>query len=31
MEELKRAVSGFAAIGGEGEERYPGVWSLVEW
>ena len=31
MEELKLAVSGFAAIGGEGEERYPGVWSLVEW
>jgi DNA-binding SARP family transcriptional activator len=31
MAELKRAVSGFAAIGGEGEERYPGIWSLVEW
>ena len=31
MEELKRAVSAFAAIGGEGDELYPGVWSLAEW
>jgi DNA-binding SARP family transcriptional activator len=31
MEELKRAVSGFAAIGGDGETLDPGVWSLVEW
>ena len=31
MEELKRAVTAFAAIGSEGEELYPGVWSLVEW
>jgi DNA-binding SARP family transcriptional activator len=31
MEELKRAVSSFAAIGGEGEDLYPGVWSLAEW
>ncbi len=31
MEELKRAVTAFAAIGSEGEALYPGVWSLVEW
>jgi DNA-binding SARP family transcriptional activator len=31
MAELKRAVSAFAAIGGEGEDLYPGVWSLAEW
>ncbi len=31
MEELKRAVSAFAMIGGEGEDLYPGVWSLAEW
>jgi tetratricopeptide (TPR) repeat protein len=31
MAELKRAVSGFAVVGGEGEDLYPGAWSLVEW
>jgi len=31
MEELKRAVAAFAMIGGEGEDLYPGVWSLAEW
>jgi DNA-binding SARP family transcriptional activator len=31
MEELKRAVSAFATIGGEGENLYPGVWNLAEW
>ncbi len=31
MEELKRAVTAFAAIGSEGDALYPGVWSLVEW
>ena len=31
MEELKRAVTAFAAIGFEGDSLYPGVWSLVEW
>ena len=31
MEELKRAVTAFAAIGSEGDSLYPGVWSLVEW
>jgi hypothetical protein len=31
MEELKQAVSAFAAIGSDGEALYPGVWSLVEW
>jgi DNA-binding SARP family transcriptional activator/type II secretory pathway predicted ATPase ExeA len=31
MEELKQAVSAFAAIGSEGEALFPGVWSLVEW
>ena len=31
MEELKRAVSVFAAIGGEDEQRFPEVWSLAEW
>ena len=32
MEELKRAVSAFAAVGGEDDEfLYPGIWSLAEW
>jgi len=31
MKELKQAVTTFAAIGGEGEVLYPGVWSLVDW
>jgi DNA-binding SARP family transcriptional activator len=31
MEELKLAVSAFATIGAEGENLYPGVWSLAEW
>jgi tetratricopeptide (TPR) repeat protein len=31
MAELKRAVAAFAMIGGEGEDLYPGVWSLAEW
>lgn len=31
MEELKRSVTAFAAIGSEGDALYPGVWSLVEW
>jgi tetratricopeptide (TPR) repeat protein len=31
MEQLKLAVTVFAAIGSEGEDVYPGVWSLVEW
>jgi DNA-binding SARP family transcriptional activator/tetratricopeptide (TPR) repeat protein len=31
MEELKRAVTAFAAIGSEEEALIPGVWSLVEW
>jgi DNA-binding SARP family transcriptional activator len=31
MEELKRAVTGFATIGSDGDALYPGVWSLVEW
>jgi DNA-binding SARP family transcriptional activator/predicted ATPase len=31
MEQLKLAVTAFAAIGSEGEDVYPGVWSLVEW
>ena len=31
MAELKLAVSAFATIGGEGENLYPGVWSLAEW
>ncbi|MGO9750236.1 MAG: AAA family ATPase [Solirubrobacteraceae bacterium] len=31
MEELKRAVTAFAAIGSEGDSLNPGVWSLVEW
>jgi DNA-binding SARP family transcriptional activator/tetratricopeptide (TPR) repeat protein len=31
MEELKRAVTAFAAIGSESESLYPGVWGLVEW
>ena len=31
MEELKRAVSGCAAIGGDGGTLDPGVWSHVDW
>jgi DNA-binding SARP family transcriptional activator len=31
MAELKRAVAAFAMIGGQGEDLYPGVWSLAEW
>ena len=31
MEELKRAVTAFAAIGSERDSLYPGVWGLVEW
>jgi DNA-binding SARP family transcriptional activator len=31
MEELKRAVAAFATIASEGENLYPGVWSLAEW
>ena len=31
MEELKRAVTGFATIGSDGDALYPGVWSLLEW
>ena len=31
MEELKLAVTAFAAIGGEDEMLYPGIWSLAEW
>jgi len=31
IEELKRAVTAFAAIGSEGDALYPGVWTLVEW
>jgi len=31
MAELKRAVAAFAMIGGEGDDLYPGVWSLAEW
>lgn len=31
MEELKRAVTGFATIGSDGDALYPGVWRLLEW
>ncbi len=31
MWELKPAVTAFAAIGGEDELIYPGIWSLAEW
>ncbi len=31
MEELKLAVAGFATVGSDGDEFYPGAWSLVEW
>ncbi len=31
IEELKRAVTAFAAIGSDGDALYPGVWTLVEW
>ena len=31
MAELKLAVTAFAAIGGEDELRYPGIWNLAEW
>jgi tetratricopeptide (TPR) repeat protein len=31
MAELKLAVTAFAAIGGDDELLYPGIWSLAEW
>lgn len=31
MAELKLAVTAFAAIGGEDELLYPGIWGLAEW
>ncbi len=31
MAELKLAVAAFATIGSDGEDLYPGVWSLAEW
>jgi len=31
MEELKRAVSSFAAVGVEDEAIHPAIWSLAEW
>jgi len=31
MAELKLAVTAFAAIGGEDELLYPGIWGLTEW
>ena len=31
MEELKLAVAGFATVGSDDDEFYPGAWSLVEW
>jgi len=31
MQELKRAVSAFATIGAESENRYPEIWNLAAW